>query len=160
MVIIGYQGIGKSTAAIKRAAVVDLDSSLFYIDNKRNPNWYKIYCNIAINLSSQGKMVFVSSHKEVRDYLYEINNNKEKIVLCYPSLSLKEEWIARLEKRYNSTGFDKDYRALMNTKLSFDKNITDLDNDNRFIKAKIYKTNYNLTGYIIHSIQYYEKNIQ
>ena len=42
MVIIGYQGIGKSTAAIKRAAVVDLDSSLFYIDNKKyNKEIYK-----------------------------------------------------------------------------------------------------------------------
>ena len=69
MIIIGYQGIGKSTLANCNLNYVDLESSNFYIDGKRADDWYKPYCKIAEHLSQQGYYVFVSSHKVVRDEL-------------------------------------------------------------------------------------------
>ena len=83
MIIIGYQGIGKSTLANKNINYIDLESSNFFIDGKRQENWFIIYCNIANHLSEQGKNVFVSSHEVVRESL---KYSKEKVVVVYPSL--------------------------------------------------------------------------
>ena len=45
LIVIGYQGIGKSSIGGKYNCI-DLESSNFYIDDKRDNDWYKIYCNI------------------------------------------------------------------------------------------------------------------
>ena len=65
LIIIGYQGIGKSTAAKHIPNSIDLESSLFKIDNKRHEDWYMVYAKIAVNLARQGYIVFTSSHKKV-----------------------------------------------------------------------------------------------
>ena len=44
MIVVGYQGIGKSSIGGKHNCI-DLESSNFYIDGKRDNDWYKIYCN-------------------------------------------------------------------------------------------------------------------
>ena len=90
MIIIGYQGIGKSTLAKNDLRYIDLESSNFFVNGKRDENWYIIYCSIAEHLSQQGYRVFVSSHEVVRK---QLENSKEKVYVCHPRLDLKDLWI-------------------------------------------------------------------
>lgn len=124
MIIIGYQGIGKSTLANRRTMrCIDLESGNFFVDGKRADDWYKIYVQIAKHLSQQGYTVFVSSHKVVRDELYGCG---VPVAACFPDLSLKDEWVAKLEARYAESKLDKDYRALMNAKECYTTNISEM----------------------------------
>ena len=82
MIIIGYQGIGKSTLAKNSLKYIDLESGNFWINGERDEQWYKPYCNIANHLSAQGYTVFTSSHKEVREEL----KNSNEIVKIYIGL--------------------------------------------------------------------------
>ena len=86
MIVIGYQGIGKSSLAGKNNCI-DLESGNFWVDGKRSDDWYKIYCNIALHLHRQGFTVFTSSHQVVRDYFKEIATRAEKdyIFVCLDS---------------------------------------------------------------------------
>ena len=118
MIYVGYQGIGKSSISGKNNCI-DLESGNFWIDGKRNDNWYKIYCNIAEHLSNQGYNVFMSSHKVIRE---ELNKRNISFVTIYPSINLKEKWIERLKDRYNLTKKEKDYKALKNAEELYEEN--------------------------------------
>lgn len=122
MIIIGYQGIGKSTLAGKRNCI-DLESGNFWVDGKRDEKWYIPYCQIANHLSQQGYTVFVSSHEVVRK---ELKKSEEKVYVICPRLDLKNGWIKKLEDRYLYTGTDKDFKAFMNAKNRYDENIIEL----------------------------------
>ena len=126
MIIIGYQGIGKSSVAGIENGCIDLESSSFRINGKRHDDWYVSYCRIALELSQQGFVVFVSSHKEVREYLVRhIFGNY--IVCVYPETWLQTDWIARLQKRYDECKSEKNYRALMNAKDRYKENIEEME---------------------------------
>lgn len=124
MVIIGYQGIGKSSLVKRKKGFIDLESSNFRFNEKRPDMWYAYYCQVTEDLSSQGYIVFTSSHKEVRDW-FRIRR-KEKAITISPDKSLKDKWIERLETRYDRTSLEKDYRALMNAKDCYEENVTDI----------------------------------
>lgn len=141
MIVIGYQGIGKSTLAGADKGCIDLESSNFFIDGKRDENWYKIYANIAINLSEQGFVVFTSSHKVVRD---ELAKSDERKVIINPSIELKEDWITKLEERYISTNLEKDLKAYLNAKSCYEENINELMLDTNFINVVLEDMNYSL----------------
>lgn len=118
MIIIGYPWIGKSSLSTSAAGYIDLESSNFwYLENGnkvRDKNWYIAYCNIAVDLSEQGYMVFVCSNGVVQNRLKEIKKNKnfeENIICCTPTLELKDKWIEKLKNRYNYSQSDKDYSA-------------------------------------------------
>ena len=123
MIIIGYQGIGKSTLAKKQNGYIDLESGCFWNKGKRIEDWYIYYCKIAEHLSMQGNIVFVSSHKEVRDYL---KSSKEKVICIYPSILLADKWIKKLHDRYNATKLTKDYKAWRNAAERYHINISEL----------------------------------
>ena len=142
MIIVGYQGIGKSTMAKHVNNCIDLESSNFFVDNKRDENWYKVYVNIAKHLSDQHNLVFMSSHKIVREYLNE--QNIDFTVIC-PALELKEEWLKKLKDRYVETGKDKDYRAWKNAEVGYDEQIKDLMQERNVILLN--GTKYNLEDY-------------
>ena len=150
-VFIGYQGIGKSSIASKYSDFVDLESSNFRVDGIRPDDWYKYYAQCVLDLSSQGLYVFTASHGIFRNYIREINEKREKpqsIYLIHPSLSLKDFWIEKLQKRYNATKLDKDYRALMNVINGYEENIRELFRDpipSLVIKDK----NYNLVTFLL-----------
>lgn len=144
MIIIGYQGIGKSSVTKEYEGYIDLESSNFRIDGVRPDDWYKYYCKIAESLSAQGYIVFLSSHKVVRD---ELRDSHEQVYTIFPSLELKDDWINRLQKRYDKTQLDKDYRALMNAKDVYDENIKDLLN-NSINPIEITNINYKLEDII------------
>lgn len=126
MIVIGYQGIGKSTLARKSKGFIDLESSSFYVNGKRPTDWHYYYNRIAENLSRQGYVVFVSSHMPVRDYF---KTSDERAVIICPSKELKDEWIRRLQDRYHSNMTEKNLRALRNEVERFDENIDELIND-------------------------------
>lgn len=140
MIIVGYQGIGKSTLAGINE-FIDLESGNFWVDGTRPENWYKMYVKIAIHLSQQGYDVFTASHKVVRDELKKYN---ETVVVCYPSLELKDEWIKKLEERYNSTNLEKDFKAWKNAEQMYEENIKDLMDEKEFIHCELTDMGYEL----------------
>lgn len=132
MIVIGYQGIGKSTLAKTDRKYLDLESSNFWVDGKRDENWYKVYCKQAINFSRQGYIVFTSSHQVARDYFKEIKDQEMIIVVC-PSFKLKNKWIKKLKDRYKESHLDKDYKAWKNAEDRYEENVLELHNDNFFV---------------------------
>ena len=129
LVIIGYQGIGKSSLAGWKKCV-DLESGNFFVGAKRADDWYIPYCQTALNIADQGYTVFVSSHKEVREYLSTalLPENIARVVVICPHWSLRDDWIERLQERYDRTHLIKDYKALMNAMERFEDNIAELCN--------------------------------
>lgn len=145
MIIIGYQGIGKSSTANPGTSCIDLESNNFFVDGERPANWYKYYCNIAEHLSNQGFIIFTSSHKVVRE---EFAARKTKdVAVCYPVVSIRRQWIKRLEERYERTKSEKDFKALANAEDCYSSNIEEIYNDavdNKWTLMPISTTNYNL----------------
>ena len=125
MIIIGYQGIGKSTLAGVEN-YIDLESGNFWHNGVRPDNWYVFYCKIAEHLSQQGYNVFVSSHEVVRNRLKKYS--KEDLYIVHPSIELKEKWIEKLHNRFETTKLDKDYKAWMNAEDRYVENINELKN--------------------------------
>lgn len=154
MIIIGYQGIGKSSLCKTYGSslrYIDLESSLMkdpMHDNKRWDNWAEIYCNIALSLSGQGYMVFVSSHKAIQDILAE---SKDDVAAIYPSKRIKDEWVKKLLERYKKTGLKKDEIAWLNAKANFDSEI-DILEASPFIKGRIYSMGYDLIAIVEHCV--------
>lgn len=145
MIIVGYQGIGKSSISNSDTRCIDLESGNFFVDGKRPDDWYKYYVNIAKHLSEQGYTVFVSSHKVVRDELRA--TNAEDVAVCFPDINIKEQWIERLRDRYMRTGLDKDWRALLNAEQNYMSSIYELygeATENGWEKIIIGTTNYDL----------------
>ena len=122
MIIVGYQGIGKSTLAGNHKCI-DLESSNFWVNGKRADDWYIPYCQIANHLSEQGYIVFTSSHEVVRK---ELEKSEEAVWVVYPSRYLKDEWIEKLKERYDRTGLEKDYKAWKNAEDRYTDNIKEL----------------------------------
>lgn len=142
MIIVGYPGIGKSTLAKNSNKYIDLESGNFWIDGKRQDDWYKIYCKIAAHLSSQGYTVFVSSHYSVRKELRQYSRTEE-IKCCFPDISLKNEWIKKLEDRYNNSKLEKDYKAWQQVEQLYTIDISDMS-INSFESILIKSMNYDL----------------
>ncbi len=136
MIVVGFPGIGKSTLCTHSFRRLDLESSNFKHDDQRHDDWYIYYCQIALDLSKQGYTVFVSSHKQVRDYLLKVTS--EPIFLIYPSLALKDAWIRKLEVRYNASWSDKDRDAWKNAKTSYEANVADMSSD-RYLSSPYFK---------------------
>mgnify|MGYP003288574363 CR=1 FL=1 len=144
MIIIGYPGIGKSSLA-GRNNCIDLESSHFWHKGERAANWAIYYCNIANDLSQQGYNVFVSSHGAVQEQL--LKSSKEQIVIIYPSLSLKEEWINKLKVRHMITELEKDLKAYDAACQSYDAQIQAMM-ESSFEKIEIDNMNYSLNKII------------
>jgi ABC-type oligopeptide transport system ATPase subunit len=156
MIVIGYQGIGKSTLASRDIFYIDLESGNFWVDGKRAEDWHKPYCQIAEHLSQQGYIVFTSSHEVVRERL---KNSTEAVILVYPAVELKDEWIAKLEKRYQESGLEKDYKALMNAKDRYTENIQELENCDISYKIVLSSTDYDLDEEIYRFVRDLPDNI-
>lgn len=146
MIVIGYQGIGKSTLCRrygKKKGLIDLESSLLkdpHNGNSRPDNWADIYCRVALSLSEQGYTVFVSSHKAVQDIL---KYHLDQTVAIYPDREEKEAWLQKLFSRMVETRLEKDRIAYLDAKEHFDEEI-DILEESPFVKAHIPAKNYNL----------------
>lgn len=148
LVIIGYQGIGKSSLA-GWSKCVDLESSNFFVGNKRADDWYIPYCQTALNIADQGYTVFVSSHKEVREFMSTVplHENVSRVVVICPRRFMRDVWIERLQERYDRTQLVKDYKALMNAKERFEDNIVELCSCGLPV-VQISAMDYNLKNYV------------
>lgn len=125
MIIAGYPCIGKSSLALERADVIDLESSIFCDDKgDRDPNWYIQYCKVAEYLSKQGYIVFVSSHSIVTTYL--LCHTEEVFCIIYPSLDLKDRWILRLKNRFLINHSDKNLRAVERATEFYEQDILNI----------------------------------
>ena len=127
MIVIGYQGIGKSTLVKDNNSYIDFESSNFKINGERPDGWEQMYCEAALDLSRQGHVVFTASHKCIRDYLKEHRGN-EVVLIVAPSVDLKDQWLKKLRKRFKETGLLKDRLALLNAEDCFDENIKEMQN--------------------------------
>ena len=126
MIVIGYQGIGKSTICKDNPRYIDFESSALKMFGQRMPNWELPYCQMAIWLSKQGYVVFTSSHKEVREILKGCD---EYCIAIVPSLELREEWCAKLKRRYEESGLEKDNLAFLNADSRYKENIIEIMDD-------------------------------
>ena len=127
MIVIGYQGIGKSTLVKYSNSYIDFESSNFKINGKRPDEWEQMYCEAALDLSRQGHVVFTASHKCIRDYL-KYHQESEDVLIVAPSVDLKDQWLEKLRNRYKETGLLKDRLALLNAEDCFDENIKEMQN--------------------------------
>jgi hypothetical protein len=104
-VVSGFPGVGKSYYVnygegndyMPQGFAIDSDSSKFSKDNF--PNNYIDHIKSHIG---KVKVIFVSSHKEVRDALVK---NDIKFILAYPNINLKDEYIERYKARGSDEGF-------------------------------------------------------
>ena len=143
MIIIGFPGIGKSTLACNNYKFVDLESSYFKTHDVRNEDWVVEYCKLAEFLSKNGSIVFISSHKVMRDYIAKMRTN-ELVACVFPSKRIGEQWIKKLEDRYMNSGLDKDYRAFIRARDHYDDDIRELYSDDIPYKWVITDINYDL----------------
>ena len=105
IVVSGFPGVGKSYYVnygegndyMPQGFAIDSDSSTF---NKSN--FPKNYIEHIKKNIGKVKIIFVSSHKEVRDAL--VKNNID-FTLAYPNIDLKNEYIKRYKKRGSDDGF-------------------------------------------------------
>lgn len=148
MIIIGYQGIGKSTICRKDFSYLDLESSSTWIEEdgviKRLEKWYKQYATTAVWLNEQGYTVFTSSHKEVVDEIVRISNINDMAIVI-PSLKIKDKWIEKLRDRYFLTKTDKDEKAYFNALKMYDESIKNM---------KVFAKKNNVALFVIEDMSY------
>ena len=136
-IIIGFPCIGKTMCSKTNKDFIDLESSNFVINGVKSDDWYKIYCNIAVDLAKNHN-VFISSHADVRNYMKTMSENiRSSVIVIYPSLSLKDEWIKKMEDRYEKSKLDKDKRAYEYISKCYDEAVTDIMQDTSFGKIEL-----------------------
>lgn len=146
MIIIGYQGIGKSSVAMDNLSFIDLESSSFWVNGKRDFDWYVVYAQIAEHLSKQGYTVFVSSHQVLRNWLA---SSTEKVVEIYPSKEIKEDWLRRLKYRLITEPSEKNKRAYEGAVGYYDANIESFEEDRgHYLYMELRTINYKLEDVI------------
>lgn len=139
LIISGYQGIGKSTAADPAEGIIDFESSLFKEEGtSRGDDWCFTYVRQAISLANQGFIPLLSSHKEVRKALVDYAKEPDgQVVTIAPSPQLRSEWIRRLELRYNKDQTSKNYIAWSNAKDHLNEDVIDMASEPYFMHIYI-----------------------
>lgn len=108
VIISGFPGVGKTffTNAGTAYRCADSDSSQFswLSDGTRNPNFLSDYLKHIYDIvEKQGHdIIFVSSHKDVRDALCKAGI---KFTMVYPCVSLKQEYLERYRRRGSPQAF-------------------------------------------------------
>lgn len=120
MIYVGYPCIGKSSIAGKDN-FIDLESSNF----KQYDNWFKLYVDIAEQLSNQDYNVLLSSHFEVRE---ELKNRDIQFIAIFPGYDLKDLWFDRLAYRWKNEPSEKNLKALQRWR-EYDEDIKSLMNE-------------------------------
>lgn len=148
LIIIGYQGIGKSSFASSRNRTVDLESSNFKVNGERDDNWQAIYCRIAISLAKQGYVVFTSSHQVVVEEFLKYDNidNDYSIVIVFPHHSLEIEWIEKLHQRWIADiKNEKNWIAYKDAEENFKNEIYWLTSQNKIFYIPIKTMDYDFS---------------
>lgn len=148
-IVIGYPGIGKTTASAQDNRFIDLDSSTFSEEGYKVAGWEVSYCRCAIDLAQNGYIVFVSSHNEVRKYLSTADIPRAvKVLLCYPAMELQLPWEIRLVDRWMEHPTEKNHRACVRVSDEFESDIKELEAEN-FTSIVLTDTEYDLRSNIL-----------
>lgn len=150
MILVGYPAIGKSSSP----EWVDLESSCFQVYGQKPDYWEQMYVNVAESLDYQDLVIFMSSHKDVRD---ELARRGIPYTVVYPSLKLKESWIDRLCDRMETTLSDKDYKAYNRALNYYEEDIEELMQEER--RIEIDSMDYNLEELVLGNINSSAKHI-
>ena len=120
MIVCGYPCIGKSSVAQKSQLCIDLESSCF---TTNNPCWYVDYCNTAIHLATQGRIVFVSTHSDVINYFEQ--NILEDVYVCIfiPQLKWYDLWKTKAQLRFGKDQTRENSAALERIRNYFQDDI-------------------------------------
>lgn len=112
VIICGYPGIGKSTAAVNRTDIVDAESSAYshpfnYETGKheKNDEFPRNYVEQIKKLASRiggYQYVLASCHKEVRE---ELDAQSIPYIVVIPDVECKDEYMKRYLKRGDSAEF-------------------------------------------------------
>lgn len=124
-IISGFPCIGKSSIS-GSGSIIDLESSMFFVNGKRPDNWVEMYINVAQDLAKQNFTVFVSSHKAVRE---EMSKRGISFISIFPSHSMKDVWAKRLNDRYEQDPTEKNKRAMVYILAHYDESIDDMTHD-------------------------------
>ena len=95
MIICGFAGTGKSTAAKNITGVIDLESTPFQKD-------WDTYARVAMHMDKQGYIVLLSCHRELREKLHELGT---KYYVVYPEKNQQDIYRKRYEERGNTPEF-------------------------------------------------------
>lgn len=139
LIISAFPGCGKSHCVKHeqdkfKEMIVDLESSDYSWRKdengarERNPEFPKNYIEKIKEGIGTANIIFVSSHKEVRDALKEAGL---KYILVYPNHYQKEEYLKRYEKRGNSPKF------INQIDYNWEEWIDECDNETFPIKIKL-----------------------
>jgi hypothetical protein len=122
IIISGFPGIGKSyiTKNNTKFKIHDSDSSEFSWMGKgvRHPDFPQNYMNHILSVMYDYDIIFVSSHKIVREALIE---NGFYFYLVYPCKELKQEYL----RRYRQRGNEQDFIDMLNK--NWDSFIDDIE---------------------------------
>lgn len=130
VIAVGYPGVGKSTLSSRDKLFVDLESSNFSVNGEKIKDWEQVYSDVAISLALQNRVVWVSSHKIVRDHLLSLPSFGDlKFLAVVPSKSLQTEWIYKLKDRLDNSGLAKDYYAYNRAKDHYLEDISSIVDD-------------------------------
>lgn len=128
IIICGFPGVGKTTAANNRRNILDAESSAFSWTfdpestdaRKRNPAFPENYSKFLLDSVEEYDYILASSHKAVRDELKAIG---AQYIIVAPRRELKNEYLIRYLRR----GSDINFIELLNEK--WDDFLTDIEND-------------------------------
>ena len=136
LVIIGYPGIGKTSASNPSEGIIDFESSFFRENGiSRNEDWHITYVRQAIDLANQGYIPLLSSHKVVRDdnNLIEYSRQKNnRVVTIAPMPDLQEKWLKRLKDRYNYNPSSANYASYTRATNHFEEDVIDMSSEKYF----------------------------
>ena len=120
----GFTGVGKSFFIKSNPNLKCMESeSSNFTDNRgtnrilitENSEWPNNYLNHIKENIGKYDIIFVSTHKELRESLTE---NNIEFLLVYPDISLKEEYLERYKKRGSSNDYlklvDKNWETWIN----------------------------------------------
>lgn len=127
LIVVAYQGMGKTTLSSNNELYLDLESSMY----PKVLGWEKKYVDDAVAaVEINGYSIcFMSSHKAVRD---ELVARGKRFIILYPMVD-KETMSKRLANRYFTDRTIKNASALANCVLDFENNIQDLKSYNNSI---------------------------
>lgn len=124
MIICGFAGTGKSTAAKKIPGVVDLESTPFQKD-------WETYVRVAKHMSDNGYIVLLSCHQELRD---ELQHQDIEYYVVVPDPSCKEIYHKCYKKRGNT-------QAFIDMQMEHWDEWTATDQDERYIILNLIENN-------------------
>lgn len=130
-VISAFPGCGKSHFFRNSDLVVsDSDSSKF--DKSDFPNNYIQHIKDKLN-DNETEIIFISSHKEVREAL---RDNGIEFMLIYPNINLKESYI----NRYKERGSDDNFINFLSN--NWDNFINEIKEEDYYTKVELSEGKY------------------